>query len=244
MRNFVFRLSKAYRRHGLREFIRLSVFNLRYHMGAQFRSRHCGVAEDDFDRAYGTDTAGIREIGSLDIRSENSRAAVRYEPSSERSIRELIERAKAALDLSDFAFVDFGSGKGRVLIVAGQYSFAEVIGVEFSSELNEIAAANISRLPREVAEISRIRLVCTDAAMFELPKSHLVCYFYNPFGEAVMAQVAARLAAHSNNLGYRVIVIYVDPQHLDTFRFTGAFTTIATMEHAAILATNDARAEA
>jgi SAM-dependent methyltransferase len=243
MKKFIFRLTRAYRRHGPKDFIRLSGLNVRHYIGALFRSTHERTKADDFDRVYGTETAEIREIGSLEIQSANSRAAVRYQPSSERSIRDLIERAKAGLDISDFTFIDFGSGKGRVLIVAAQYSFGEVIGVEFSPELNEIAAANISQLPREITNSNRIRLVCTDAVMFEPPRSHLVCYFYNPFGETVMAQVAKRLAAHNRDKGFRVIVIYVDPEHLDKFQLTGSFTTLAETEHGAILTTNNARAE-
>src|ERR1700751_4436020 len=114
IKKFVLRLNKAYRRHGLQEFIRLSGYNVRYYVGNLFHGTHDRAAEDDFDRVYGTETSGIREVGSLDIDWENSRAAARYEPSSERGIRDLIERAKAELDLSEFAFVDFGSGKGRV----------------------------------------------------------------------------------------------------------------------------------
>lgn len=244
MKKLVFRIHKAFRRHGLGEFIRLSAFNVTYYIKAVFRTADDIAAEDSFDRVYGTETNGIREIGSLDISSENSHVAVRYQPSSERSIRTLIERAKAELELSDYAFIDFGSGKGRVLMVAGQYSFAEVIGVEFSPELNEIAAANICQLPLEFTNHNRIRLVATDAVMFEPPPCNLVCYFYNPFGKPVMNQVAKRLAAHNKDLGYRVVVIYVDPQHLDAFQLTGAFTKMADMEYAAILTTNNDRAEA
>jgi hypothetical protein len=58
-----------------------------------------------------------------------------------------------------------------------------------------------------------------------------------------MAQVAKRLAAHNKDLGYRVIVIYVDPKHLDTFHLTGAFTPMAQTDQAAILIANNARAE-
>jgi predicted RNA methylase len=46
-------------------------------------------------------------------------------------------------DLHRFSFVDFGSGKGRVLLVASHYPFREVVGVEFSPELQKIAEGNI-----------------------------------------------------------------------------------------------------
>src|SRR5437016_979449 len=35
-------------------------------------------------------------------------------------------------DLSDYSFIDFGSGKGRVLVIAAGRGFKEVIGVEFA----------------------------------------------------------------------------------------------------------------
>jgi hypothetical protein len=59
-----------------------------------------------------------------------------------------------------------------------------------------------------------------------------------------MAQVARRLAAHHKDLGYRVVVIYVNPEYLDAFERTGAFTTMAKTEIAAILTTDNDCAEA
>jgi hypothetical protein len=85
---------------------------------------------DAFDRAYGSETSAIREIGSLEIESGNVRHAARYQPSSAALVRNAIEQLR--LDLTQFTFVDFGSGKGPVLLVAAEYPFSQVIGVEFS----------------------------------------------------------------------------------------------------------------
>jgi tRNA1(Val) A37 N6-methylase TrmN6 len=42
-----------------------------------------------------------------------------------------------------YDFVDFGSGKGRVLLIASQFPFCQVIGVEFDRRLHAIAQENI-----------------------------------------------------------------------------------------------------
>ena len=86
-------------------------------------------------------SSGMREIGTLDVvSSAAARYAVRYDPSNPEVVRGLI--SKLQIDYSRFSFIDFGSGKGRVLLVAAGFPFKEVIGVEFSRELHEVALKN------------------------------------------------------------------------------------------------------
>ena len=47
-------------------------------------------------------------------------------------------------DVSEYTFVDFGSGNGRVLILAAQQSFKATLGVEFSPELHRMATENLA----------------------------------------------------------------------------------------------------
>ena len=44
----------------------------------------------------------------------------------------------------DKVFIDIGSGKGRVLLIAAEFGIKEVRGIEFSPVLCEIAKKNIS----------------------------------------------------------------------------------------------------
>jgi Methyltransferase domain len=85
--------------------------------------------------------------------------------------------------------VDFGSGKGRVLLLAAGYRFKRTVGVEFSRELDQIARRKVATL-RE--ESKRIQTVCTDATRYDVPPEPLVLYFYNPFASNVMTEVLAR----------------------------------------------------
>ncbi|HWX33984.1 MAG TPA: class I SAM-dependent methyltransferase [Steroidobacteraceae bacterium] len=230
------RLGYAWRRHGPIGFIRLAARNLVHHALGRDRSVNILPHIDSFDEKYGTDTAGIREIGSLDvIASAAARYAVRYQPSSAQLVR--VELENLNIDPPRFTFVDFGSGKGRVLFVAAGFPFKEVVGIEFSRELHEIALRNIARLPADLVRAGKVRSFHGDAALFEPPKSDLVCYFYNPFGAPVMGPVAERLVAHHEQNGYRVIIIYVDPRHRKIFEETGKFAILNETPQTLILTT-------
>jgi len=84
---------------------------------------------------------------------------------------------------SGSSIVDLGSGKGGAAITLSHH-FAEVLGVELSPTLVEIANQNISKL-----RITNIRCVCDDAARFTDFKHFDYIYMFNPFPEAVMAEV-------------------------------------------------------
>jgi SAM-dependent methyltransferase len=231
------RLGYALRRHGPAGFIWLVGFNVVYHLRAHNRRPHGPAQPDSFDEKYGTDTGGTREIGSLDVLdSPIARFAVRYDPSSEANVRFLLHNLQ--IDYSRFDFIDFGSGKGRVLLIAAEFPFREVLGIEFSRELHETAVQNLARLPPDVTGAGSVRSIHGDASSFELPRSDLVCYFYNPFGAPVIEAVAARLAAHHERFGFRVIVVYVDPRHAEIFKKSGKFVAQDKNPRALVLTTH------
>lgn len=215
----------------------LAGYNLVYYILQRNRNAD-GVAQSDiFDRDHGTDTSGVREIGSLDVVSASAaRYAVRYDPSSPELVR--AELAKLQIDYGRFTFIDFGSGKGRVLLVAAGFPFKDVIGVEFSDDLHKVAVKNIARFPPDETRAGRVRSIHGDAGAFELPQSDLVCYFYNPFGPPVIEAVAARLAMFHAQCGYRVIIIYVDPQHSDIFEKTAKFAVLTKAPGVLVLTTD------
>ena len=90
------------------------------------------------------------------------------------------------IDFREFSFIDLGSGKGRALLMASEYPFQKIIGVEFLPGLNRVAQQNIARYP----QIASLEM---DARDFEFPSSPLVVYLFNPFPEPVFASVLANL---------------------------------------------------
>jgi hypothetical protein len=230
------RLRYLWRRHGPVGFVTLAAYNIAYRVRDRRQSTATATHIDPFDEKYGTDTGGIREIRGLDIVAHAAaQSAVRYQPSGGQEVRTALDQLE--IDYREFSLIDFGSGKGRVLLVAAGFPFKEVIGIEFSRELHEIASRNIGRLPPEAVRAGRIRTVHGDAAAFEPPNSDLVCYLYNPFGPPVISRVAQRLLAHHKGQGYRVLVIYVDPRHRAVFEGTGMFVVLNETPHILTLAT-------
>jgi hypothetical protein len=214
-------LGYAWRRHGASGFLKLAIDNIVYHVRRGAGRVVMPPQLDSFDEKYGTDTAGTREIRTLDAAGLPSACyAVRYGPSGEQDVRASLE--KLGIDPGDFTFIDFGSGKGRVLLIAAGLPFKAVLGIEFSQELHETAIRNISRFPSHLISAGAVTSRCGDAASFQLPPSNLVCYFHNPVGPPVLSEVIARLEAHRGS-GYRVLVIYLDPRHRELFERTGNF---------------------
>jgi len=172
------------------------------------------------DRKYGIETSGIVSANNLEANSENLRYAVWYEPMPEKIFRRIMGYLN--IDFGAFEFIDFGSGKGRVLIMAAPYGFKKVTGVEFSPELHRIAANNIE-IYRQHTHTSTIESVCMDAVHFPIPEAPLVMFFYSPFTGNALAQVLTNISASlRRNPRDIVLLLYgSNPYTLAQFQSTG-----------------------
>ena len=137
--------------------------------------------------------------------------AVQYQGASPRLVRELFRR------LPDQArrgvFVDYGSGKGRGLLLAAEAGFQGLVGVEMDPALVDDCRRNLDRRGLDA------RLCVEDAARFAIPSQVLVAFLYNPFTGSTLTEVARRLADHAER--HPVWVVYVNPVGLDTFLRSG-----------------------
>ena len=174
------------RRDGIRETYRRIIRAVR----SRKTVRRQREADRAFDADRRVDTADWVLAPDLVTASSNRGFAVRYEPSNVEDFERLM--AKLDVDHSEFVFVDYGSGKGKVLLLAAAYPFKRIVGVEFSPPLVQVARENIAQLGSDAA---RVELVLKDATEFEPPPEPLVLYFFNPFGLAVLLPVLARVRA-------------------------------------------------
>jgi SAM-dependent methyltransferase len=95
----------------------------------------------EFDETYRVDTRIDFDPGWLaEIDSPNWVHGRGYSPAPHHSLRKTLERID--IDFEQFTFIDFGSGKGRSLLVAAEYPFDQIIGVEYSHRLSEVAEKN------------------------------------------------------------------------------------------------------
>ena len=90
--------------------------------------------------------------------------------------------------------VDVGAGLGRVVLHAARRPYRQIVGVEISPALFEVAKDNRAAYRGDLA-CRDIRLVRADAAAFAFPRGDLVVYLYNPFRAEVLAPMLDRLSA-------------------------------------------------
>jgi predicted RNA methylase len=155
-----------------------------------------------FDRSLGVETARPVGLWHLRIPSENVADAERYQAVDPSALRRLLSGIQT--DWSSFTFIDLGCGKGRALIVANEFGFQRLIGVEFAAKLARTATRNCQRLGL------RAEILSQDAAEFLFPPEKLAVYLNNPFGPRVLNRVLDHLLERNTRHSY---VLYVYPIH-------------------------------
>jgi SAM-dependent methyltransferase len=164
-------------------------------------------AEKDasFDSRYGTDTAGRVQPSELGIADDSVREkAILYLASPAGVTRWMLKNAR--VDPVEFSFVDLGCGKGRVLLLASELRFRQVIGVEISDELCAIARRNAETFqPRR----SQITVHNGDATRFDFPDSNLLIHLYHPFDPELTLRIFTQLGDQLANKPRRVVVAYL-----------------------------------
>lgn len=180
-----------------------------------------------FDRKYGTDTSGIiDDMNELGVHTRNREHACGYQGIQIPIFRRIM--ADLGVDPRGLVFVDFGSGKGRAVMLAAARQFAAVHGVEFSPVLHMAALRNAELFQRQYSGASPIMLHCLDAADFNIPAGDLVCFFYNPFDGNVMAKVLDNLAAAYARAPRRIVIAYRNPVCADVFDAHPSFKLAST----------------
>jgi SAM-dependent methyltransferase len=185
------------RKYGFRESYRFVVRNIRFAIAVQ--------ADKRFDRAHGVDTGGSIQLDSLNIRSPNRGFGTEYVSTSAKSFAWMMRALPS--DLSGYVFIDIGAGKGRALLLASQYRFSRIVGVEFARELVAIARNNIERFNRS-SQANAIEIVETDAVQYKFPPNPLVVYFYNPFSPKLFAEVLNALVETLRSNPRNCFIIY------------------------------------
>jgi SAM-dependent methyltransferase len=132
-----------------------------------------------------------------------------YQPTEPVLFREMLDSLR--IDYTQFTFIDLGSGKGRTLLMASEYPFRRVLGVELLPELNQLAQANISEFKSDTQKCIAIESICADARIFAFPAEPLFVYLFNPFLESGLAQVMQNLEQSLQSHPRPVIVLYHNP---------------------------------
>jgi hypothetical protein len=170
-------------------------------------------AAEAFDRTYGTDTAQIVKLTSLNIAGSTWAHAGPYQGTHEPELYSIMDDLQ--VDHAKFVFVDIGSGKGKVLLIASKYPFSRIRGAEFSQELHEIAVENVKRYKHPGQVCSDIAAICMDATLYELPSEPCFLFLYNPFEATVMRTFIEHLDRTLEASPRPLILLYLNPRAAD-----------------------------
>jgi SAM-dependent methyltransferase len=171
-----------------------------------------GHEPSGFDARWGTDTESELTPAEAQMPADRRTAATMYLPTLDRDLDAMLEGlAWPEALIKSSTFVDIGSGKGRVVLLAAMRRFREVIGVELSPVLHAVAERNLARVEAAGALASPVRLALVDATELEVPAGPLVIYLYHPFPDAIAERVLARIRASLADAPRPVAILYGHP---------------------------------
>ena len=167
----------------------------------RWQEKVLALRAEEFDRKNNSNTAGIISQDELEMNNKNQSHAVYYRGSDSLFFNNALSSLK--INFNEYAFIDFGSGKGKALLLASAFPFKKIIGIEFSEDLNAIARENIRQLKKD-----NIEAYCMDAVDYKIPEDPLVCYFYDPFDDYIMAKVIGNMRQSYNACKRNIVIVY------------------------------------
>ncbi len=192
------RLFRSLRSHGLRGTLRRAFIKA---------PTVTGVPEPEpvhpFDLQNGTDTGGY--YSSADLHGKT--LSIVYTTAYYGIAPSALASALSDLNIhySEFTFADVGCGKGRAMIVAAQFPFHSLWGVEISPELCEIARANLALRPEWA---NRSSIIHEDAISVTFPQGPLLIMMFHPFLAPVLRRVLANLETQLRKVPRTTYLLY------------------------------------
>lgn len=182
-----------------------SVFELLRDLTPSRRRLRYGDMEFDWDHRVDTTWANVR----FATRVREIFAGRAYQPAEPELFRYVLRALN--IDHREFTFIDLGSGKGRALLLASEFPFRRIIGVELLPELHAIAQTNASRFSSPWQQCHQFDLWCGDARQFTFPAEPLLVFLFDPFPEYVLERVLSNLERSLREQPRAVVVVYLNP---------------------------------
>lgn len=116
------------------------------------------------------------------------------------------------------SILDYGSGKGAVLVRFSDYPFRRICGIELSATLNAICRRNLQKL-----RLEKIEVLQGDAAGFSDINDFNYFYFFNPFSGQVFESVIQNIVNSYDATPRPLTIIYYHPKCHDIIMGSGRF---------------------
>ncbi len=192
-----------------------------------------GDAEYDWDHRVNTTSAAVgwrdRLLGIFHSP---------YQPTDAVLFHEMIAAlsGQAGFDFREFSFIDLGSGKGRTLLMASDYPFRRIVGVELLPALHHATLDNLTKYQNESQKCFAIESICADATAFSFLVQPIVLFLFNPFPESGLRSVVANLERSLRERPRKIYVLYHNPLLEQVLAESGAVKKICGTHQYALYA--------
>jgi SAM-dependent methyltransferase len=184
---------------------------------------------------HGVDTSGLVPAKHLVTGHANDEHVTAYYGVAPSILRALIGHWRETLPpypIESYTFIDVGAGKGRGLLVASEYSFRKVAGIELNPEMAAIARQNVERWTRAhrkdptAARIAPIEIFEQDALEYDLPGSPTLLFLFHPFEAPVLKQLLRRIETQFARRPDALDLLYVNAECANVIDRNPAFTQL------------------
>ena len=164
-----------------------------------------------FDWRHQIHTSGDVQTNQMQVAGPNSRYGRKYNPTALRTGKRVFADLPIQ-DFSQYTFIDYGSGKGRMLFLAAEYPFRRILGLEYASDLHALAERNIRNYRNPRQRCFEIESLNVDATEFDPPKENTVAYFFSPFNRPLMEPMIHRLDQSVEAHPRDFFIVYLNPE--------------------------------
>jgi SAM-dependent methyltransferase len=182
-----------------------------------------------FDRRYGIQTSGIILLPGTSFDRARLLDATQYGPINGWGFRKFLRESGFPRNLH---FVDVGCGLGRACILAAEYGFEKVTGVDLAAEFCAAARQNAARCRPPSGKLSPIDIVQMDALVFCGQTDADLFLMFRPFSRSLTRRVLDTMAVRARSLNKAMTVVFtermlVPDSYAPVFAETGAFQAVS-----------------
>jgi hypothetical protein len=172
-------------------------------------------ATHPFDQSTGLDTGGFIHGSQLRSGHPHDKYSVSYYGSAPSLVQAILGHwldTPPLRPIEEYTFIDFGSGKGRVVLIASTLPFRKSIGIELNPALHAIAAKNMKLWQAMGRSVCPMQALCQEATEFQFPETPCLVYLFNPFTFQVIAKLLDRIAETFADRPGQLDLLYVNPE--------------------------------
>jgi predicted RNA methylase len=181
------------------------------------------IYEHYFDWKYQIDTKTWVSHEDLIAENDLAKYSGHYQPNCALLVKKVLKRLQPPKHQT---FVDLGSGKGRIMILAAEYGFQKVKGVELSTNLSAITESNVKSYKTKTGNVADISVFNKDATSFEFEATDSVLFMYNPFNGVIFEKVINNIKLSLERHPRQLTIIYMLPTEKEIIESTLEFSSI------------------